>query len=434
MQRALAHGLSPAPAVPLRFLLTAPWFAVLAALVLLLAGADAFASRWSASMLGATHLLTLGYLSMAMAGSMLQLIPVVTGAALKLPRAAAGMAWGALALGALLLSTALGLGLAGLFLPAALLLFTAFGLLVAPLARALARPAPAGAMPMVRGMRLALVGLVVAVMLGLALSAHLGGHAVLPVWALADLHAAWGLVGWVAMLVLGVAFQVIPMFQAAQAYPAPVTRWAPLLLAALLLGWSAASVLAPHAAHMAGMPVAADLAAFAVLSAWLLARRKRKEIDATTLYWRLSLASLAGAALVYLVVPSGEQRGMLAAVLFVGGFAMGAVNGMLYKIVPFLLWYHLQQDPRATRESVPTIRAMVPDGAARRQFWWHAAALAALLAAVFWPQWLARPGAALLVIASVLLALDLGRAARRCSLLQHSYPTLARRGSPPARG
>ena len=82
------NALSPAPGLPLRFLLCAPWFGVLAALLALYAGSAMFDSRWAPSTLGATHLLTLGYLSMAMAGSMLQLIPVVTGAALAVSRAA----------------------------------------------------------------------------------------------------------------------------------------------------------------------------------------------------------------------------------------------------------------------------------------------------------------------------------------------------------
>ncbi|MEJ7805605.1 MAG: hypothetical protein WKG03_06755 [Telluria sp.] len=152
MQRSLAYALSPAPGLPLRFLLAAPWFGVLAALALFAAGERAFVSRWSTPMLGATHLLTLGYLGMAMAGSMLQLIPVVTGAVLTVSRALAACAWGGLALGALLLSGALGLNARVLFLPAALLLAGACAILITAFCRALLRPAPAGAMPMVRGM------------------------------------------------------------------------------------------------------------------------------------------------------------------------------------------------------------------------------------------------------------------------------------------
>lgn len=413
MQRALAYALSPAPGASLRFLLTAPWFALVAALLLVWAGDQAFSSRWSAATLGATHLLTLGYLSMAMCGSMLQLIPVVTGTPLAPARSSSGAAWSGLALGALLLAAALTLNATALFLPAALLLSAAFALLGLPIARALARPAPLAAMPMVRGMRVALGGLLATVALGVALTFHLGGRAVLPLIMLADLHAAWGLVGWVAMLVVCVAFQVIPMFQSSQTYPALVTRWAVWLLAGLLLAWSAVWIGMPENATVAGAPVAAVLAAFAALSAWLLTRRKRKDADATTLYWRLSMASLAASAVLYLM-PAGDAMALVTGITFLGGFAMGAVNGMLYKIVPFLLWYHMQQDPHASKEKILPIRSILPDARARRQFWWHAAALAALLAAVAWPVWLGRPAAVLLAIASLLLALDLSGAARRC--------------------
>ncbi len=418
MQRALAYARSPAPGVPLRFLLTAPWFALLAALLMLWAGPDAFASRWSSAMLGATHLLTLGYLSMAMAGSMLQLIPVVTGTELAPGRAAALGAWASLVIGTLLLATALALHITSLFVPAAMLLPAAFLLLAAPTVRALAAPAPPGAMPMVRGMRLALAALALAVVLGVALASQFAGLAVVPLLLLADLHAAWGLIGWVAMLVLCVAFQVIPMFQSSQTYPALVTRWAPWLLAGALVAWSGAWICAPQHARLGAMPIAALLAAFAVLSAWLLSRSKRKAADATTLYWRLSLTSLALAGVLYLATDGLE---LLTGMVFVCGFAMGAVNGMLYKIVPFLLWYHLQQHPHATRGAVPPIRLILPDAAARRQFWLHACALMLLAGAVLWPNWLARPGAAMLALASVHLALDLARAARHCLRLQQQF-------------
>ena len=418
MQRALAYALSPAPGVPLRFLLTAPWFALLAALLVLWAGPEAFASRWTSAMLGATHLLTLGYLSMAMAGSMLQLIPVVTGAAFAPGRAAAFGAWAALVVGTLLLATALAFQINCLFVPAAMLVPAAFLVLAAPTLRALAAPAAPGAMPMVRGMRLALAALALTLTLGVALATQFAGLALVPLLLLADLHAAWGLVGWVAMLVLCVAFQVIPMFQSSQTYPAPVTRWVPALLGAALVAWSAVWIGAPQQARLAGIPVAGMLAAFAVLTIWLLARSKRRQADTTTLYWRLSLGSLVLAALLYI---SADGIGFVAAVFFVCGFAMGAVNGMLYKIVPFLLWYHLQQHPHARRGAVPPIRTILSDASARRQFWLHGCALALLAGAVYWPASLARPGAALLALASLHLALDLARAACHCRHLQRQF-------------
>lgn len=413
MQRSLAYALSPAQGVPLRFLLAAPWFGVLAALLLLGAGEHAFASRWSAPNLGATHLITVGYLGMAMAGSMLQLIPVVTGITLPLPRAAAALAWCGLGLGALLLASALGLNATFLLIPAALLLAGAFAMLIGVIGRALLLPASAAALPMVRGMRLALGGLLVTVLLGVVMACTLGGALTAPLPLLANLHAAWGLLGWVAMLVVGVAFQVIPMFQSSRTYPAPVTRWAPWILAALLAAWSSGTFIAATAGAM----LAAAMAAFAALTLRLLATRKRKVIDATTLYWCLSLGSLAASVLLYLLPVQEQtqaQAQLATGIMFIVGFAMGTVNGMLYKIVPFLLWYHLQENPHAKKGEVPTIRLILPDALARRQFWWHAAALGAMLGAVYSPGFLARPACALLAVACLLLALDLWRAAARC--------------------
>ena len=409
MQRSLAYALSPAPGLPLRFLLAAPWFGVLAALALLAAGPVAFESRWSTPALGVTHLLTLGYLGMAMAGSMLQLIPVVTGVALPFSRAAGAAAWSGLAAGAVLLASALGLNVSTLFAPAALLLAISFATLGGGIAAALLRPASAAAMPMVRGMRLAGAGLLVTVVLGVVLALSLGGMLATPVYLLANLHAAWGLLGWVAMLIVGVAFQVIPMFQSSRLYPPAVARWGPPLLAGLLCAWSAAWAGGHAGAQLAAILLGFVLTGFALLTARLLASRKRAQPDATTLYWRLSLASLGASCALYLL-PDSQQAQLVVGIVFVAGFAMGAVNGMLYKIVPFLLWYHLQHDPRATKGATPSIRVILPDALARRQFWWHAAALPALAGAVYLP-WLARPGAALLLVASLLLALDLSRAA-----------------------
>ncbi|MEJ7805606.1 MAG: hypothetical protein WKG03_06760 [Telluria sp.] len=253
-------------------------------------------------------------------------------------------------------------------------------------------------------------------LLGMALAFTLAGTLTTPVLLLTDLHAAWGLIGWFAMLVVGVAFQVIPMFQASRVYPALVTRWGPWLLFFLLAVWTSGAPLAPAAAALIG----SALTGFAAYTAWLLTTRKRKEPDATTLYWRLSLASLCASAMIYLLAQH-PQAPLVVGIVFIGGFALGAVNGMLYKIVPFLLWYHLQHDGRAAKGEVPTIRAILPDALARRQFWWHAVALASLLGAVVWPAWLARPGCALLAVSCLLLGRDLWRAAASCRDIQRRF-------------
>ena len=94
------------------------------------------------------------------------------------------------------------------------------------------------------------------------------------------------------------------------------------------------------------LPLAALLAIFAATTLWLLAHRRRKVGDASLAFWRLGLMSLlAAVACVPLALrqQSSDPTLLLAGVLFMAGFALSVVNAMLYKIVPFLIWLHLQQ-------------------------------------------------------------------------------------------
>jgi len=93
------------------------------------------------------------------------------------------------------------------------------------------------------------------------------------------------------------------------------------------------------------------------------------------------MGSLAACVVLYFAWP---ESALLIGAVFIAGFAMGAVNGMLYKIVPFLLWYHLQ------RHGVPKARMVgaqqwISDGSARVQFWLHCAAVLLLAAATAVP-------------------------------------------------
>ena len=81
MQRVASFDLSPPLAAPLRFFLTAPAFAMAAGLLLAATGTDGLASRWSPTTLALTHLMTLGFLGMAMLGALIQILPVVAGVA-----------------------------------------------------------------------------------------------------------------------------------------------------------------------------------------------------------------------------------------------------------------------------------------------------------------------------------------------------------------
>lgn len=427
MQRALSFDQNPPLALPMRFFLTVPVFAALTAGLLLWQGEAALVTRWSPVTLALTHLLTLGCLSMAMIGALLQILPVMAGivvpGGLRLGRAMHG----ALCAGTVLLAAAFPTGHPLLFGAAMALLATAFLLLLGCCTVGLWQQYPSGADASIAAIRLALASLAVTVILGLLLAA---GYAwpqafALPLPRLTDLHASWGLLGWVALLVIGVAFQVVPMFLVTEPYP----RWLTggyatglfLLLAAASLS---AGVAEPFRVAALGL-LGAGLAAFAIVTLRLLARRKRPKADAPTLFWRTAMASLIG-ALALGLLPVDPAVDVARGVLLVAGFALSTINGMLYKIVPFLSWYHLRH-AAAPAADVPPIHRIIPDSVARAQYLLHVAALLSLLAACAWPATLARPAGALLCVscaawcANLVRGLRMGRAggAPRSVTLSH---------------
>jgi len=412
MQRKLNYEAMPPIWVPLAFLLAAPCFALAASVVLAWQGEAALVSRWTPATLAMTHLLTLGFLTMTIVGALFQLLPVVAGARIPYARPVAVAGWIGLVSGTVILASALGLGLGGAaFHAAAAVLALAGLLLLAVLGIALARRGAPAANALVRGVRLAASGLALTLGLGGTLALYLGGVGVPDALLLTDIHASWGLLGWVVALTTVVSFQVIPMFQGTAAYPASQEAAVPALLFALLLAWSAAALGGTGQSRTVAEIGLGVLLLSYVRTTLLQFRRRKRQADVGTFYWILAMACLAGAVLVHFLPIDGDSRALMTGILVIAGFAMSAINGMLYKIVPFLVWYHLQERAGGARARMPKIRAIVDEPRALRQWRWHLVAFVLLLAAPLAPSVLARPAGLFQALAMLLLIRDLAGAA-----------------------
>ena len=277
-----------------------------------------------------------------------------------------------------------------------------------------------GAGAAVAGIRLSLTALLPTMALGglLAGCFALPRLAGLPLQHLTNLHALWGMAGWVGLLVVGIAFQVVPMFMLTEPYPARLTGTysaAPFLLLAatsLSSGWQGIGQLV----HLGCVVLlSGGYALFAGTTLALLLRRKRPRADPTTLYWRAAMASLLASLSLWLGISLGPEMGnappLALGVLLIGGVFLSAINGMLYKIAPFLCWYHLQKLRPASGRKPPGIGQFVPERQAQWQFALHAAGVVLLTAGCYLHP-LVRPGAALLCLACPAMAANLGNAAR----------------------
>lgn len=388
---ALSLEQAPPITVPFRFFLVAPLFLVLAGGAMLLAGSEAMASRWSPQLLGITHLLTLGFMAMVMCGAMLQLLPVLAGVPVPNPRLTAWAIHLPLLAGSLLLSFALYFSESHLLKWAMTLLAAAFATFLAAAIYSLLRAPSRNAST--HTMLLALAALSLTVGLGLTLAAGLAGWAEVPVLALTSLHVGWGLLGWTSLLVIGVAYQVVPMFQLTPAYPRHLTRWLGNTLFALLLLWSIYPLLPEDAAdwlaYGAGLGVAACVAIFAAVTLHLQFRRKRRVADITLQFWQVGMLSLLVAIILYLAgqtrthLTENTSYALVLGMLFIPGFALSVIIGMLYKIAPFLIWFHLQSNMPGKR--APNVKKIIPDSATRWHWRVHVVTLSLLLLSAVWP-------------------------------------------------
>ncbi len=381
----------PAISSPIRFYLTAPVFALLAAILIALHGETLWLSRWMPATLAITHLIALGVMAMIMIGSLFQVMPVLCGAAIPITGwrltlfhvtliagistlAAAFLGW----LSFLAPFILLGLSLGYFSLTLAWLLFTQ-------------AKGEQTRLPIL----LAIVAFLALVLIGLTLlSGYLWNFMPITGKILTNLHAGFGSFGWVMLLVMAVSFQVIPMFHVTPSFS---KKWRNALIAMLSIGLLFASIETLSEAFEVDLSggwllcIAATFL-YCIITLERLTKRKRKLPDVVINYWQIGLSNLmlACVLLLWLVLPFSKpdwailwqtKLEVLLGFLFGFGFVLAIIQGMLLKIVPFLISLHLQRlmmkNPMAMIP-LPDHYQLISRVRMKRQFYCYLALLATL--------------------------------------------------------
>jgi len=371
----LSLAQSPPLSVPMRFFLSAPLFGIAAGLMLLFGEEGIVINRWSVDTLVVVHMITLGVISMVMIGAVQQLLPVLMG--VIIPRAdmmsrTLHLLW---SLGTLLLLIGIARHEPVLISIGVGLLALATLLFVVVILYALIRSDSKHGTLLAIGA--ALISLLFTLLLMLWILNGSGWMA--PVaHALTNLHMSWGLLGWFLLLMIGVAYQVVPMFQITPEFPPNVRRYLAPVVFVALLAWSGSELF--HQAWLGWIAVVLMVAALSLYAMTLLRlqrQRKRRLPDITLSYWRISMIALLVSMLLWLVgYLLGDSRWTArlmesAVAVFIMGGVLSAVSGMLFKIVPFLVWLHLNnlyQSAGVWQGNVPNVRQVIPERYIRWQF------------------------------------------------------------------
>jgi hypothetical protein len=391
---------TPPLSVPFRFFLTAPLFGLLASLLLLYDGSALLSNRWHPITLALTHLVTLGFITGIMFGAILQLLPVLAASPIPHPILVSTILHFSLTLGTLSLASGFVMGGAWLMVCAIILLGFSFIGFIGVVTYSLIRVK--GRSPSIIAMHFALGALAVNAVLGIGLGMLFGLGVVLPLpMELIHLHLTWGFVGWIGLLVMGIAFTVVPMFQITPQYPPSLTRWLVPLIFLTLLIWTPLYILAQINKIPAIVPqlltglIGLGLSVFALATLNIQAHRLRKLPDVTLNFWRIGLIGLLLSVIVWTIgilwsdLATNPLYPILLGIFFIAGFVLPVIQGMLYKIVPFLIWLHLQNQQLEILEVIsmvktPNMKQIIPDRLARRQFWVYLIAFGLTIAAVLW--------------------------------------------------
>ncbi|WP_424680920.1 hypothetical protein [Frateuria sp. YIM B11624] len=382
---------APPATLPLRFLFATPCWGVAGAVLLLVDGDAAWLTRWHPATLALVHVWTLGVLGNAMFGSLLQFLPAAVGAPLHGGR---GAPWLHVVfnLGVLLLVIGLHAQARGPSLAAGILLPTSFAWLAAMTLPGLL--ATAGERLLRAGIGTSLGFGLLAALAGGALALLLGLRIPWPLAAV-DVHAAFGVLGWMVVLLAAVARVTMPMFQGTGRVPT-FAQGSWLVVLALALPAASAWHLAHEGDRVLPATVAAGGASFAIAALWLQWRVPRSRQNALYLHWRAGLLALVLAAMALVA-----GRGLLAGALALGIGLPLLVGGMALEIVPFIGWIALRRRvPRGVQ--LPGVQRLLADASKRRALLAQGAAAPLLVAAVLWPQpWLARLAALAQLVAWV---------------------------------
>jgi len=368
MYNGLSLDQAPPLSVPFRFFFTAPLFALLGSLSLMFQGPELASSAMSGLAIGWIHLWSLGWLTMIMFGAFYQLIPVMIGG--QVPWGwASKWVHGLLVFGVLsfwayftwpeLLSALWPLASLGL----AMLVF------LSQTSLALYRVSQQSR-PTLEAMRIATSSLAFAALLGLSrLIEFLGGPGFVGDIRVAHLSVA--LVGWVAMLLIGVSYHLLPMF-----YVCPPFDSVDAYRVIRLISISLVAVTVGNLFELGPGWIGA-LSSFGLLGIGLylyrfkecISARRRKKVDPALRLFIAGLLWMATGVGTWALSLSGVIDGTEVSVMvWLLGFGLSVTHSMSYKIVPFLIWFH-RFSPYVGKQPTPTLADIFPVKRQQIDFW-----------------------------------------------------------------
>ncbi len=381
----LSTDQAPPISAPLRFFLTAPLFAILAGILILLSDSATLFSRYSIESIAITHAIAIGFLGFVMLGALMQMLPVLAGVKIYKVKTITLYSHIMLVFGVLFMIYGLYFSQSTINLLAVILLVVGFLILLIPMLIALRDVNNFS--QTVKAINISLIFAIISIAIGGYL---LFGYATDTMsythLILANIHSVWAIFGFVGILIIGVAFQVIPMFYVAPRFKPFCKRWVVYIISTGLLIWAFLNIYYPQYAYIAKTWISLFFFAFGT-AVWVKLNNRRRPIsDVTVWYWRISSVFISIGFFAWLFNSFLDDKYIVViSIIIGGGFILSIMIGMLYKIVPFLIWFHLNARGYM---NIPTMNEMTNKKILIIQFALYLLSLFGFILACFYPAFL----------------------------------------------
>lgn len=363
-RRGLSLEQAPPIKAVLRFFITLPVFGLILSCLMIFFPAEILTPSHPFS-LSAVHLLFLGIVSMGMIGALFQMQSVLGGAPIPQPLGNSLIIHTLFTLGTLALVGAFIFGIRELFVIASVFLGSAivyFAQILLPLLFGKITH------DTLKGMRLAIFSLFVTAILGIVMASSYASQSFSDHHAMIRAsHYSMALIGWIAMLIMYVAFQVVEMFYVTT----PYSDWCKHNIKKILVISLSLKIIWLFAAlpfeWFFDMIIVSLLVGFMVTTTKRLYTRKRRVGDISVWFWFAGMGLLGVSLGTYCgSLIFGYASLEIMSLMAFGLFALSVILGMMGKIIPFLVWFHLNASGFM---ETPVMSNIIPQKRLKITFW-----------------------------------------------------------------
>ncbi|SFV50098.1 hypothetical protein MNB_SV-6-421 [hydrothermal vent metagenome] len=212
--------------------------------------------------------------------------------------------------------------------------------------------------------------LLIGIIIGFVMSLTISGETHIDITNWLGAHVVMVLGGYVTLTIMGLSMILLPMFGLSHGFDdKPIERAFKLMVGGVILYFVSTMFAWGMGKFISLIIMLASITLYMYQISIIYETRARKEVDIWVKsmfvgYGSLVISSILG----FTYMLTGYENFLISSIWFlIMGFFSFLINGHLYKIIPFLVWFE-RYSPLVGKEKVPMLNEMLPHRLARFEF------------------------------------------------------------------